>query len=210
MPSSITPGDVLDRGGLLDAFKQLQQDGIVRFTGITAIGEADALREVIGSGEFDTIQVPYNLMNPSGGQIVSPNFGEADYGNVINDAALLNMGVFAIRAYAGGVLVGNPPSRHTLTTKFFTPQLYERDQLRVAKLLRILPAESELKEIALRFVLSHPQVSSAIIGFSEPRHLDEAKRYLHAGPLSGKLCSRLRRLDYHSIEAAHTADAFSS
>ena len=195
-PTSLTPADILDSGGMLEIFRQLREEGTVRHLGITAIGQASALHEVIGSGQFDTIQVPYNLMNSSAGQDVDAPFNESNYGNVIAECERLGMGVFAIRVFAGGALAGRPPSAHTYTTKFFPLELYARDQQRAKRLTKLLDERMGLREAAVRFALSHPSVSSAIIGFGEPKHVDDAFDMAGRGPLPEDLLERLRQLDY--------------
>jgi hypothetical protein len=47
------------------------------------------------------------------------DFVETDYGNILADCAAQHMGVFAIRVFAGGALVGRPPSLYTHRTPFF-------------------------------------------------------------------------------------------
>jgi len=54
-----------DLDAVLEAFGVLQQQGKVRFWGITGLGESDTLRQAVGRGGFQTIQVPYNLLNPT-------------------------------------------------------------------------------------------------------------------------------------------------
>jgi len=186
-PDSITSEDVLRAGGVLDAFMRVVRDGRVLFLGVTAIGEVNSLNEVIACGKFSTIQVPYSLVNPSAGCDVPESFDEANYRNIMNCAADQRMGVFAIRVYAGGVLAGNPPSRHTLSTKYFPLQLFERDRERIARLREIVPPEVDLKQAAVRFAISHRNVTSAILGFSEPEHVDEAVAALNAGPFPAPL-----------------------
>ena len=195
-PTALTPQDVLAGRGVLEVFEELKREGLVRYFGLTAIGQPAALHEVIRSARFDTIQVPYNLFNPSAGQRVPQSFQEADYGDVIAECAGQRMGVLAIRVYAGGALAGNPPSEHTHKTKFFPLDLYRRDQERVARLKRVLADQMGPKEAAVRFVLSHPDVSSAIIGFGAPSHIDEALEYLAAGLLPPQSLETLRRMDY--------------
>jgi aryl-alcohol dehydrogenase-like predicted oxidoreductase len=195
-PTSLTPRDVLGRGGVLETFRELKQAGLARFLGITAIGEPASLREVVDSAEFATIQVPYSLLNPSAGREIDGGFPERNYGNIIAHAAKLGMGVFAIRVYAGGALAGSPPSPHTHRTKFFPLDLYQRDQVRADRLRASLPTGIGLPEAAIRFVLSHPQISSAIVGFSECRHVDQALQYAEHGPLPAELLRKLERLDY--------------
>lgn len=163
-PFSITPADVLEPGGVLDAFADLRAAGLVRFLGLTGTGQPAAQREAIHSGGFDTLQVPYHVLNPSAGQPVPVEFTETDYGQIITDAAAERMGVFAIRVFAGGALLGREPSSHTRTTPFFPLALYERDRQRAGGLS---------KADALRFVLGDPRVHAALIGFGAPAHVDE-------------------------------------
>ncbi len=182
-PTSLTPADVLGTDGLLDQFRRLRDDGLVEHFGLTGIGQPDALREVINSGEFATIQTPFNLLNPSAGSSMPRGFAETDYGNIIADCAGQRMGVFAIRVFCGGALVGNPPAAHTYKTKFFPADLYQRDIKRRERLLKFFSRKNELTDTALRFTLSHPDVTSAIIGFSAPEHVDQAVGALKSGPL---------------------------
>lgn len=190
-PTSVTPEDVLGPHGVLNAFLKLQDEGVIDHVGLTAIGQAESLRKVIDSGQFATIQVPYNLLNPSAGESVSAEFSEVDYGNVIESCSRQHMGVFAIRVLAGGALAGEPPSQHTYKTKFFPLDLYRRDQQRAERLSSLLGPHTDLRETAIRFVLSHAQISSAIIGFGEASHVDEALAHLEAGPLPPEVMDKL-------------------
>jgi aryl-alcohol dehydrogenase-like predicted oxidoreductase len=196
-PFSITPEDVLGPRGMLGAMRQLQSEGIVRYLGITAIGASGPLHEVVRSGQFDTIQVPYHLANPSAGQAMPEDFSEANYGNIIAECARREMGVLAIRVFAGGALAGNPPSPYTHQTKFFPLPLYERDQRRAKRIEQHFEGELSLKEAALRFVLSHAHVSAAILGLNEPWQIDEALEAMDAGPLPGELLRRLSEIKDH-------------
>jgi aryl-alcohol dehydrogenase-like predicted oxidoreductase len=196
-PFSITPDDILGPRGMLGALRQLQADGFVRHLGITAIGAPGPLHDVVRSGEFTTIQVPYHLANPSAGRVVPEDFSESNYGNIIAQCARLGMGVLAIRVYAGGALAGNPPSPYTHETRFFPLPLYQRDQQRARQFEQRLAGEISLKEAALRFVLSHPSISAAIVGFSEPWQIDEARTALEAGPLPVRLLQKLSSGDHH-------------
>ena len=160
-PASVSPADA---SAALAVFKKLQSEGIVRHIGLTGTGRPEALREVVRTGGFDTLQVPYNILNPSaGGGPVPP--GETDYGNIIADCAKQNMGVFAIRVLAGGALLGQPPSAHTLKTSYFPLALYERDSHRAKEMGGSAGA-------AVRFVLDHPQITSAIVGYGTPNQVD--------------------------------------
>jgi L-galactose dehydrogenase/L-glyceraldehyde 3-phosphate reductase len=173
-PTSITSADALAPGGVADAFAAIQSDGMALHVGLTGIGHPAALREVIQSGRFDTIQTPYHLLNPSAGRDMPPDCGETNYGNVIADCERAGMGVLAIRVLAGGALLGNPPSPHTLKTPFFPLDLYQRDCERAARVQELLGPNRPLSQEAVRFALAHPYVSSALIGFGDSSQIDEA------------------------------------
>jgi len=173
-PTSLTPEDVIVSGGVADAFDELRSAGLVEHVGITGIGQPNALSEVIRSGRFGTMQVPYHLLNPSAGRDMPEDFNETDYGNIIADCTAMGMGVLAIRVFAGGALLGNPPSPHTFKTPFFPLALYQRDQQRAARLQERLGPDRRLAHEAVRFALAHPKINSAIIGFAQTWQVDEA------------------------------------
>ncbi len=172
-PTSISPCDVLREGGVLDTFRQLQADGAVRWLGLTGLGQPAALAEVIASGGFHSIQVPYNILNRTAGEPVDPD-GETDYGQIIDVCAAANVGVLAIRVLAGGALVGRTASEHTRQTKFFPLALYERDCQRAMNLAEGLAESQSLAEVAVRFVLTDRRVASALVGLATPDEVDQA------------------------------------
>ena len=177
-PTSIAPRDVLGSAGVLEAMHELQRNGHVCHLGLTGLGNTDSLREIMASGQFDTVQTPYNMLNPSAGEPMPLDFNETNYGNQFAACQQQQMGVFAIRVFAGGALVGNPPSEHTKKTPFFPLALYQRDQRRVAEIQKGLAREQSLSELALQFALRHPIVSAAIIGFSSPQQVEQVACYV--------------------------------
>ncbi len=196
--TSVTPRDVL--GKVLDSFRSLQEEGMVGHIGLTAVGQADALREVVDSGEFDTIQVPFNIMNPSAGLHVPDEYPEADYGNIIGLARQHDMGVFAIRVFAAGAVLGNEPGSHTLNSPFFPLDLYRRDEQRAVRMRDVTGSDDTLRDVAVRYPLQHPGVTAAIIGFGDPAHVDEALRSAHRGALPADLTQRIEDIALALIE----------
>ena len=191
-PTSITPDHVLDPGGLLETMHDLRQQGLVEHFGLTGLGDPAAVDTVMASGAFATIQIPYNLLNPSAGQPVAEDFPEVNYGNLIHHAARRGLGVFAIRVLAGGAVAGLPPSPHTLKTPFFPLDLYERDVRRAEALGELLPVNISREAAAVRFALSHPEVSSALLGIGTPEQLRQLVDFAADGPLAGPLLERLQ------------------
>lgn len=180
-PNSLGIADVLDSGGVLNALKSVQAEGQADFLGLTGTGAAEQLRFIVNTKEFDTIQVPYNLLNPSAGSQVSNDFVEQNYGNILEDCRLAGMGCFAIRVFAGGALLRQPPGDHTLKTLYFPLDLYRRDLDRAAALEHDLNEAgvfggASLMRQSIEFALSHPAIHSAIIGFGAPGHVIDAVR----------------------------------
>ncbi len=171
--ASMTPTDILARDGVADTFDRLRDEGLIRHTGLTGTGHPAAMKEVIRSGRFDTVQTPYNALNPSAGATSFIEQSDTDYGNILADCAEQRMGVFAIRVFAAGALLGQAPSAHTLKTPYFPLDLYQRDVARAEQLRAELRDGESMAAFALRFVLSHSAVSSAIIGFGSPSHVAE-------------------------------------
>lgn len=178
IPASLTPSEVLGPGGVLEALHHVREDGLCRFVGLTGTGEPEALTAVVSTGGFDTIQVPHHLLAP------------ADEG-LLHACQHVQMGVFAIRVFAGGALVGQPPSAHTLRTPYFPLALYEEDRRRADDLAMALGPGRSLRELALRFVLSAPVPQIALVGLAAPEQVDEVCEWAAEGPLPPEWLARL-------------------
>ncbi|MFO0060260.1 MAG: aldo/keto reductase [Planctomyces sp.] len=172
-PFSLTPEEVLGPQGVAAAFNELRQSGIITCCGLTGTGQPAALRKVLESEQFETLQIPFNRLNPSAGMPTAPDTVPTDYGNLLADCQRLDIGAFAIRVLAGGAVAGNPPSAHPLTPPFFPLDLYQHDLQKAQSLAAAEPASHAVTE-AIRFVLQHPAVCSAIIGFAQPHEVLQA------------------------------------
>lgn len=191
IPTSLTVNDVLGTGGVADTLSRLRDEGYFDWIGITGTGDADCLREVICSQRFDTLQIPYHLANPTAGHRVPASFAESNAGNLFDACLAANLGVFAIRVYAGGALLEKPPSEYTYQTKFFPLDLYHRDLARAARLRTALPEGIDLAQAAVRFSITHPAVTSALIGFRHPEEIDIAVENAMRGRLPADLATQL-------------------
>jgi aryl-alcohol dehydrogenase-like predicted oxidoreductase len=54
------------------------------------------------------------------------------------------------------------------------------------------------EEAAIRFAISHPQVTSAIVGFASPQEVERAVRFAYRGPLEAELVARLMQFAWQS------------
>jgi len=187
---------------VIEAFDGLLQQGKVRFWGITALGETDALRAAVATGGFQSIQVPYNLLNPTAGTTASEGFPFQDYGRIIDQAAQREMGVIAIRILAGGALSGTT-ERHPVASTRVNPIASEEvygDDVARARRYSFLVEEGtvgNLVEAAVRFVVSNANVSTALLGISSLDQLEQAVKYVERGPLPAETLAKIRLTGVH-------------
>ncbi|MBT3381452.1 MAG: hypothetical protein HN742_29060 [Lentisphaerae bacterium] len=135
---------LLKRGGVLDALRQAQDDGLVQYIGFTGHDKPENFTKLIETGVFDTLTVPYNMINRA-------------YEPTIARAGELGVGVVAMCPVAGGVLA------------------CESDTLKEA-----LQMDLPTTEMALRFVLSNPNVSTACSGMSTMEQLAQNVKTVNA------------------------------
>ena len=203
---SLTPADVLGRGGVLEGFKEMREKGKVRYFGFSGLGDPKALHEVIDSGEFHSVQTYYNLLNPSAGQPVPTGLSALNYGRLIDRAAGRGMGVAIIRVLAAGALTSTPDAGGGSSPEPLSPGSdYALDLERAEKVKFLIGGDiKSLTQAAIRFALMKPEVSTVLVGFSNTSHIDEAVACSGAGGLSAEAMARLRKLwdtDFGRIKA---------
>ncbi len=181
---------------VVPALQALVKAGKTRFIGLSGVGETLALLKTVESRAFDTIQVVYNALNPSAGGPMPAGAPGQDYGRLLERAQAADMGTIVIRALAGGALSGTT-ARHPLAMQVVDPigsaPDFAADVVR-ARALEPLVRESGaggLAELGKRFVISHPAVTTMLIGYSTLDHLEEAAAAVNKGPLSVALSKRI-------------------
>lgn len=172
--------DVLGHHGVAEAFAELRSAGVVGCGGFTAYGgEISAIKTLMESGAFGVVNVSYNLINPSAFLEVTRVHSEENYLGIADLAAARNMGVLCIRVLASGKIgqLGRDADKAVLTA---------------GELARYL-GDGDSAEGALRFVLSTPGVSSAVVGISEPEHVDRNASAAMKGNLDSTVLAEARR-----------------
>ncbi len=195
--SDLTPEIVL--GEVVPAFERLRQQGKTRFFGITAVGDTAALHRVADARAFDTAQVSYNMLNPSAGTNVAQGYPAHDFGSLLAHTKAADMGVIAIRVLAAGALSGTE-ERHPHGSPEVAPIGSGRDyRVDVERARRLEPLVREghadsLVEAAIRYVIAHPAVSTALVGYSTLQQLEYAAAAANKGPLPQAALARLSAL----------------
>jgi L-galactose dehydrogenase/L-glyceraldehyde 3-phosphate reductase len=186
-------------GEVVPAFQRLRQQGKIRFLGLTAIGYTTALYRVIDAGAFDSAQVVYNMLNPSAGTELPPNYPAQDYGRLFQHTRKAGVGVIGIRVLAGGALSGST-ERHPIASPPPEPigsaMSYDADVLRSRRLMPLVTEgfASSLTEAATRFALTHPAIGAILVGMATSQQFEDALAAVQKGPLPPAALERLTTL----------------
>ena len=179
------------------ALQEMKEAGLAKHIGFTGLGESAALREVAMSEPYETMQTYFNVLNPSAGYI-GHSGGQQDFEGLIDTAARAGVGVIVIRVLAAGAAAGqsersgnagDPGGRMAGGT--YAADLTRAD--RVAQLSAELGLEGPV-EMALRFGLAKPGVSTVLVGYSNLDHLEQAIRFAERGALPESAVRRVLEL----------------
>ncbi len=150
------------------AIEQLKRQGKIQFFGVSLIDHApETGLEVVRSGLVDTIQVIYNIFDPSPAQELFPRCQQTD------------VGVIARVPLDEGGLTGKfrphiPLDPDTFQGYYFRGDRLKETYARTDRLKRFLRDGAEtLPKLALHFCLSHPAVSTVIPGMRRSKHVEE-------------------------------------
>jgi aryl-alcohol dehydrogenase-like predicted oxidoreductase len=170
------------------AFEELKRAGKVRSAGISINShDPDSALEIIETGLIDTVQVIYNI------------FDQSPARKLFALALARNVGVIARVPLDEGGLSGAITERSTFEPEDFRSHYFRgerKKQVRehVESLQRDLgPGAGPLADVALRFCLSHPAVSTVIPGMRSVRHAEANCALPDRGPLPPATLDILRR-----------------
>ena len=147
----------------LDALKKLQSAGTIKHIGIsTPEHDQDSLIDLMRKGYLDVIQVIYNI------------FEQDPVSELLPAAIEHNVGVIIRVAFDEGSLTGKYEAGQEFHADDFRSRYFQSDRLdrtvsRVERIRedldKILPKDTyTMADVALRFVLAHPAVSTIIPG----------------------------------------------
>jgi aryl-alcohol dehydrogenase-like predicted oxidoreductase len=150
------PLETVRKGDVLEVLKRAQAAGKVRFIGVTTADtdDGEVCRAVVEDGNYDAVQVTYNVLRRD----------------------LAEAGTLEQVARNGlGIIVKSPLGTGAVTDKFRSlPEQRRPEQERIASLGQCVGGSSRtIAQLALRYVLSNPHVSSVIAGTKRVAHLEE-------------------------------------
>ncbi len=170
------------------AFEELKRSGKVRAIGLSINDhQPDSALEVIRTGLVDAVQVIYNIFDQTPEKDLFPLTQE------------LNIGVVARVPLDEGSLTGTITEESEFADGDFRARYFRGDRKkqvveRVDALQKDLgSAAGPLPEVALRFCLSHPAVTTVIPGMRRVANAEANTAVSEKGPLPGETLQILRR-----------------
>lgn len=130
-------------GAPTEWLEEIKRAGLTRFIGVTAEVPSGGLEMMLRSGRFDVLQMAYSIIYQGACDYQRAPFGP------IPLAKSLGMGVTTMRTTTSGVLA-----------RMLTREWPELDRGRISRL-------------AIRYVLSTPEVDCALVGMSSPAEVAE-------------------------------------
>jgi aryl-alcohol dehydrogenase-like predicted oxidoreductase len=187
---AISVDDVLKKDGVADTLEKMREQGLTRFTGLTALGEAPAIIRALDSGRFDSAQVYYNLLNPSAARAMPVGWAGHDFAGVFEACRRHDVAMMNIRVFASGVLATD--ERHGREIALTQNSALDVETTRAhAALAALGPGHGTRAQTALRFSLANPDLACVVIGLGAPSHLEQALSAEEAGPLAAADIAKL-------------------
>jgi aryl-alcohol dehydrogenase-like predicted oxidoreductase len=170
----------MEAGGTVETLLSLRQEGKVRFIGMS--GTLPNLTDHIAMGVFDVFQIPYSAL-------------QREHEDLITAAALAGAG----NLIRGGAARGAPAEDKDWKQGPLGLSEGEGQRRWEASGIEDLLGDMGRFEFVLRFTLSHPGLSSTIVGTANADHLRSNLAIAEKGPLPADLYeeakSRLRAVD---------------
>lgn len=157
----------------IEAFELLQQQGKIRYYGISSI-RPNVIREYVQHSKMASVMMQYSLLDRRPEESCLPLLKQH------------NVGVLARGSVAKGLLINKPATAYLNYTK-------EQVEQAAAAVQSVTNPLRDATQVALRFVLQHPAITAAIIGIRTKEQLEEAIKTIDSPILSEEELNILRQ-----------------
>lgn len=193
--NALTTQQMLGEAG--EGLQRMREKGKARFVGLTALGDTASIMQVMDSGRIQSAQVYYNMVNPSAARTTMPPAwtGQA-FAGVLQIAAKHGMGTLGIRVLDGGIIATDNRGKPVSMMARETSEDIEDRKARacLATLGESCGDTGSRAQTGLRFALSQPGLSLALVGIGEPAHVDAALEAEAMGDLPAAAFAALEAL----------------
>jgi aryl-alcohol dehydrogenase-like predicted oxidoreductase len=156
----------------IEAFELLQQQGKIRYYGISSI-RPNVIREYTRRSNIVSVMMQYSLPDRRPEETCLALLQEH------------HIGILTRGSIASGLLAGKPAKPYL--------GYNEKEIIAAATAIQaVTPVESNAAATAIRFVLQHPAVTSAVVGIRTAEQLSDALQAIPVVPFSRQQLQRLR------------------
>jgi aryl-alcohol dehydrogenase-like predicted oxidoreductase len=165
----------------------LRRQGLIHATGIS-INRWEPWNGVktVLSGLIDAVQVIYNIFDQNPEDELFPACRE-------KDVAIIARVPFDEGSLTGTLTLDSKWPDGDWRNSYFVPENLKSSVEHADRLKPLLPPGMSLPDMAMRFILSNPDVSTIIPGMRKPRHVESNIANSDLGPLPESLLSELRK-----------------
>ena len=170
-----------------EAMLKLKDQGKIRSIGVSAEDwEWDGSVRIVKSGKIDSVQAIYNIFDQQPQENLFPAVIENDVGIIVRVPLFEGL-------LAGKIQPGHHFVEGDWRVKFLIPERLEQVAPRLEKLGELLDDEPPTPAaLGLKFCLSHPAVSTVIVGMTNPEHVEANCAVSNGKPLSAAKLEKLR------------------
>ena len=170
--------NILSNQTIVETFSEYKKNGLARAIGVSTYSVAET-KKAIESGIWDVVQLAYNLMDQSQGELFSL-------------AEQKGVGIVVRSVLFKGILTDRGRSLH--------PELKAVEKHREVYNELLSKDIPTLSDLATKFVLSHKQVSSVLVGIDKSEYLDSALAVADCNYLDEKTLNRAKELGFAEPE----------
>jgi len=169
------------------AVRSLKEEGLIKSFGISVNRfQPTNVMRALATGLVDAVQVVYNVLDQNPEDELFPRC-QAE-----------NIAIIARVPFDEGSLTGSLTADSTwpagdFRNSYFTPENLNETLPRVEALKQLVPAGMTLPELALRYILQHPAVTTVIPGMRKPENVRQNIATSEASPLPAALMAELKR-----------------
>lgn len=169
-----------------EAIARFRQEGLIRAVGIS-INRWEPWNGVraVRSGLIDAVQVIYNIFDQNPEDELFPACREMD-------VAVIARVPFDEGSLTGTLTLESTWPADDWRSTYFVPENLKASVARAEALKPLLPPGMSMAEMALRFILNNPDVSTIIPGMRKLRHVESNLAASIAGPLDSELHAALK------------------
>jgi len=185
-----------DDPGWQRAVDDLKREKLVRGIGISINRwqPANVLR-ALATGLVDSVQVVYNIFDQAPEDELFPYCRE-------HGIAVIARVPFDEGSLTGTLTAESRWPEGDWRNSYFQPENLTPTLSRIERLRPLVPEGMDLPELALRFILHHPAVSTVIPGMRRPRHVERNMAASDGEPLPPRLLEALRAHRWDRLPSA--------